>query len=78
MFLFLLAYWLAFMINTAFDVFLEGPMGGIWFWTIYGVGLAALWLYRHDPAALDWRLLEVSTTPGASGSASSPLDGGAP
>jgi hypothetical protein len=52
-FLFLLAYWLAFMINATFNVFLEGPMGGIWFWTIYGVGLAALWLYRHQPEVLD-------------------------
>jgi O-antigen ligase len=53
-FLFVGAYWLAFMINTAFDVFLEGPMGGIWFWTVYGVGLAALWIYKHNPEVLDW------------------------
>ncbi len=52
MFLFLLAYWMAFMINTAFDVFLEGPMGGIWFWTVYGIGLAAVWLHKHNPAVL--------------------------
>jgi hypothetical protein len=30
------------MVNTSFDVFIEGPMGGIWYWTLYGVGLAAL------------------------------------
>jgi O-antigen ligase len=53
LFLFLFAYWLAFMINATFDVFLEGPMGGIWFWTLYGVGLAALWSYRHAPQALE-------------------------
>jgi hypothetical protein len=53
LFLFLLAYWLAFMVNTSFDVFLEGPMGGIWYWSVYGVGLAALWLYRHSPGVLD-------------------------
>ncbi len=53
LFLFLLAYWLAFMINTTFDVFIEGPVAGIWFWTIYGVGLAAMWLYRNNPAVLD-------------------------
>jgi O-antigen ligase len=52
LFLFLLAYWTAFMVNATFDVFLEGPMGGIWFWTVYGVGLAAVWLYRHDPGVL--------------------------
>lgn len=47
LFLFLLAYWIAFMANASFDVFIEGPMGGIWLWTIYGVGLAAVWAYRH-------------------------------
>ena len=52
LFLFLLTYWVAFMINAAFDVFLEGPMGGVWFWTIYGIGLSAMWLYRHRPEVL--------------------------
>ncbi len=49
LFLFLFAYYLAFMINGSFDVFIEGPMGGVWFWTIYGTGVAALWAYRHRP-----------------------------
>jgi O-antigen ligase len=53
LFLFLFAYWLAFTFNGTFDVFLESPMGGIWFWTIYGVGLAAMWLHQHNPEALD-------------------------
>jgi O-antigen ligase len=46
-FLFLVAYYSAFMINGSFDVFIEGPMGGIWFWTIFGTGVGALWCYRH-------------------------------
>ena len=46
-FLFLLAYWSAFIINASFDVYLEGPMGGIWFWVTYGFGLAAMELYRR-------------------------------
>jgi hypothetical protein len=50
--LFLFLYWLAFMINASFDVFIEGPMGGIWFWVIYGVGLSAVWLHRHWPEVL--------------------------
>lgn len=50
--LFLLAYWMAFLINAAFDVFLEGPMGGIWFWSFYGFGLAAMWVHRHCPELL--------------------------
>lgn len=40
--LWVLCYWLAFMVNGAFDVFLEGPQGGIWFWSMFGFGIAAL------------------------------------
>lgn len=46
---FLLAYFAAFMVNASFDVFLEGPMGGIWFWCLIGVGMAATELYRTSP-----------------------------
>jgi hypothetical protein len=67
LFLFLLAYWMAFMINAAFDVYLEGPMGGIWFWTVFGVGLAALWLYQHHPTVLDGVALAAEPTPVAIG-----------
>lgn len=49
LFLFLGAYWLAFLINASFDVYLEGPMGGIWFWCVYGAGAGSLWIYRHRP-----------------------------
>jgi hypothetical protein len=37
----ILAYWMAFLVNAAFDVFLEGPQGGIWFWSIFGFGIVA-------------------------------------
>ena len=47
LFLFLFAYYVAFMVNGSFDVFIEGPMGGVWFWTIFGVGVASLWCYRY-------------------------------
>ena len=40
--LWILSYWSAFLVNATFDVFLEGPQGGIWFWCLMGVGLAAL------------------------------------
>lgn len=36
----ILAYWVAMQCNAAFDVYLEGPQGGIWFWAILGAGLA--------------------------------------
>ncbi len=35
-------FWLAALINASFDVYLEGPQGGIWFWTVIGLGLAAM------------------------------------
>jgi len=41
------------MVNASFDVLLEGPMGGIWFWTVYGVGLAAMWIYQRYPEILE-------------------------
>jgi O-antigen ligase len=40
--LWVLAYWWAFMVNAGFDVFLEGPQGGIWFWSLFGFGIALL------------------------------------
>ena len=51
-FLFLLAYWLAFLMNGSFDVFLEGPMGGIWFWSVFGAGIGAIWAYHRHPEVL--------------------------
>jgi O-antigen ligase len=45
----LLAYWTAMVINTSFDPYLEGPQGSIWFWTVFGLGLAALQLQRLHP-----------------------------
>jgi hypothetical protein len=44
----ILVYWLAMMANAAFDVYLEGPQGGIWFWSIFGLGLAALRAQREE------------------------------
>ena len=52
LFLFLGAFWSACLINASFDVYLEGPVGGIWFWSIHGAGLAALWIHRHCPEAI--------------------------
>ena len=46
--LWLLTYWLAFMVNASFDVYLEGPQGGIWFWAVFGFGIAALEMQRRN------------------------------
>jgi O-Antigen ligase len=50
---FLFVYWLAYLINASFDVFLEGPVGGIWFWCVYGTSIGAIWIYRNCPEALE-------------------------
>ncbi|NPA71407.1 MAG: O-antigen ligase family protein [Gammaproteobacteria bacterium] len=42
LFLWILTYWLAASVNAAFDVYLEGPQGGIWFWSIFGAGLGLM------------------------------------
>ena len=35
-------YWLAALVNAAFDVYLEGPMGGIRYWSMIGLGIAVV------------------------------------
>lgn len=53
LFVFLIAYWLGMLANASFDVYVEGPMGGIWFWTIFGLGVAAAKLYERFPDLFD-------------------------
>ena len=48
----LLAFYIAAIINSSFDVYLEGPMGGIWFWTVFGIGIASMHIYRTFPEML--------------------------
>ncbi len=48
LFLFVFGYWLAILVNASFDVALEGPMMGIWFWCLFGTGIGAAALYRHE------------------------------
>lgn len=48
--LWILTFWTACLVNATFDVFLEGPQGGIWFWSVVGVGIAALEAQRRNPA----------------------------
>ena len=35
-----LGFFVAFLVNTSVDVFLEGPQGGIWFWCLVGYAIA--------------------------------------
>jgi hypothetical protein len=41
-----LTFLVAALINATFDVYLEGPMGGIWFWSVAGL---AIGLLGHQP-----------------------------
>ena len=52
MFCWVTIFWSAIMLNACFDVVLEGPMGSSWCWTLYGLGLAMIWIFRHTPEAL--------------------------
>jgi parallel beta-helix repeat protein len=45
-FIFLVCYLASMVIDATFDVALEGPMLGIPFWIIFGVGLGSLMIYR--------------------------------
>jgi hypothetical protein len=42
-------YWLAAIIDGSFDVYLGGPQGGIWFWSVIGLGIAAIRLSAEEP-----------------------------
>nr|WP_275296043.1 O-antigen ligase family protein [Pseudoroseomonas ludipueritiae] len=45
-FLFIGCYLLAILVDSSFDVALEGPMLGIWFWCLFGLGVGASLVYR--------------------------------
>ena len=50
-FLFLGVYLACACVNASFDVYLEGPMGGVWFWSVLGAGIAACAAYESNPEA---------------------------
>jgi hypothetical protein len=49
LFLFISCYAAAIIINATFDVVLEGPMQGIWFWCLFGFGVGSVMIYRAQP-----------------------------
>jgi hypothetical protein len=53
--LWILSYWVAFLVNASFDVFLEGPQGGIWFWCVTGLGIATIDAYKRQAAGTRFR-----------------------
>jgi hypothetical protein len=52
LFLFIACYAMAIVINATFDVTLEAPMQGVWFWCLIGFGIGSVMVYRaqhHEP-----------------------------
>jgi hypothetical protein len=49
LFLFVMCYATAIIINATFDVTLEGPMQGVWFWCLFGFGVGSVMIYRAQP-----------------------------
>jgi O-antigen ligase len=50
-FAWLFVYWAAMVVNASFDPYLQGPQGGIWYWTVVGIGLALI--ARPETAEID-------------------------
>jgi hypothetical protein len=44
-------FWTAMMVNSVFDPYIESPQGGIWFWTLLGLGLVLIRLAPRRKAA---------------------------
>ncbi|MEM6325648.1 MAG: O-antigen ligase family protein [Bacteroidota bacterium] len=63
-----MAFWLAAHVNSSFDVYLEGPMGAIWFWSVAGLAAAGTKLIETHPDLLDGLIEGLDdTAPPASG-----------
>jgi O-Antigen ligase len=54
-FLLVFAYWLGLMVTISLEVILEGPTGGIWYWSMIGFGLALIYLYDTYPDLLTYQ-----------------------
>jgi hypothetical protein len=45
--LFVACYAMSCVVNATFDVALEAPMQGIWFWCLIGFGIGTTMIYRY-------------------------------
>lgn len=52
-FVFLICYFASIVVDASFDVALEGPMLGIPFWILFGIGIGSLMVYRA------WHIVEA-------------------
>jgi O-antigen ligase len=46
--LWIMAYLTGNLVNMSFDVYLEGPQGGIWFWSLVGFAIALTYAQRAN------------------------------
>jgi hypothetical protein len=73
---FVFIYWLAALVNASFDPYLQGPHGGIWFWSMFGVGLAAIRLAdRREALAAPAENVASGTTASQAGRVGEPTAG---
>lgn len=67
--LWLMAYLSAMLLNMSFDVYLEGPQGGIWFWCLVGLAMALTYAQRVNLAARSGAGMTARMVPAAGPSA---------
>ena len=48
LFIFIACYGIAILVDAAFDIALEGPMLGLWFWCLFGIGVGSVMIYRAN------------------------------
>jgi hypothetical protein len=53
---FIAGYITAIVVNATFDVYLEGPMGSIWFWALVGIaaGITRIRQHQAKPSSARW------------------------
>ncbi|HFD15050.1 MAG TPA: O-antigen ligase domain-containing protein [Rhodospirillales bacterium] len=63
--LWVLAFLIAAIVNATFDVYLEGPMGGVWFWSVTGLGLSLVVRRRYPIQRFGPRVRHISRSSAA-------------
>ena len=57
------AYWLAAILNMSFDVYLEGPQGGVLFWSLIGFGFGIASCVKETVPPEGWLTRDESDPP---------------
>lgn len=60
LFAWVLAFWVASLVNATFDPSLEGPQGGIWFWCVFAYGIALSMVHAQRIPVLRPRVAAAS------------------